>query len=113
MKKKYFYILLLFGFLLTVNISYAQYSTEKPNIDITQNIDGLSIYPNPVINGKVFISTKLNLTKEVNIYDVLGKKIISQTLFGEELNISNLTPGVYILRIKEHEFSATRKLVVR
>ena len=113
MKKKYFYILLLFGFLLTVNTSYAQFSTEKSNTDIAQNIEGLSIYPNPVNHGKVFISTKLNLTKEINIYDVLGKNIISQTLFGEELNISNLSPGVYILRIKENEFSATRKLVVR
>ena len=113
MKKKYFYTLFLFGFLLTVNTSYAQFNAERSNTAITQSIDGLTIYPNPVNNGKVFISTTLNLTKEINIYDVLGKNIISQTLFGEELNISNLSPGVYILRIKEHEFSATRKLVVR
>ena len=113
MKKKYFYTLLLFGFLLTVNTSYAQFSAERSNTDIAQNIDGLTIYPNPVSNGKVFISTTLNLAKEINIFDVLGKKILSQTLFGKELNISNLTPGVYILKIKEHDFSATRKLVVR
>lgn len=113
MKKKYFYLLLFLGFLLTVNTSYAQSITQKPNTNITQNIDGLTIYPNPVNNGKIFISTKLNLTKEVNIYDVLGKKIISQTLFGKELNVSKLTSGVYILKIKEEEFSVTRKLVVR
>ncbi len=113
MKKKYFYTLLLFSFLLSVNTSYAQQERERPTTEITQNIDGLTIYPNPVINGKVFISTTLNLSKEINIYDVLGKKIISETLFGKELNISNLTPGVYILRINESNFSATRKLVVR
>ena len=86
---------------------------KNPIQKIAQNIDGLTIYPNPVSNGKVFISTALNLSKEINIYDVLGKKIISETLFGKELNVSNLTPGVYILRIKENEFSATRKLVIR
>ena len=111
MKKKYFYILILFGFLLTVNTSYAQLNNEKTKIE--HSIDELSIYPNPVSNGKIYISTKLNLVKEVNIYDVLGKKIVSKILFGKELNISKLTPGVYILRIKEEEFTATRKLVVR
>ena len=113
MKKKYFYTLLLFGFLLTVNTGYAQLNYDRPNSLVSQSIEGLTIYPNPVNNGKIYISTTLNLTKEINIYDVLGKKIISQTLFGKELNISNLSPGVYILKLKEHEFSATRKLVVR
>ncbi len=113
MKKKYFYTILLFGFLLTVNTSYAQQESKRSTAEITQNIDGLTIYPNPVNNGKVFISTTLNHSKDINIYDVLGKKIVSETLFGKELNISNLTPGVYILKIKENNFSATRKLVVR
>ena len=113
MKKKYFYTILLFGFLLTVNTGYAQQESERLTTEITQNIDGLTIYPNPVNNGKVFISTTLNLSKDINIYDVLGKKIVSETLFGKELNVSNLTPGVYILKIKENNFSATRKLVVR
>ena len=113
MKKKYYYLLLLVGFLLTVNNGYAQLKTEKPNTSTAQNINGLTIYPNPVVNGKVFISTALNLTKEINIYDVLGKKIMSETLMGKELNISNLTPGVYILMITENNFSATRKLVIR
>jgi len=113
MKKKYFYILILIGFLLGVNTSYAQLNTEKLSTEITQNIDGLTIYPNPVSNGKIYISTTLNHTKEINIYDVLGKIIISETLIGKELDISKLNSGVYILKIGENEYSATRKLVVR
>lgn len=112
MKKKYFY-LLLFGFLLTINPSFAQHTTDSSNAEITQSIEGLSIYPNPVSNGKIYITTSLNHIKEINIYDVLGKKIISQAIVGKELNISKLNPGVYILKIKENEISATRKLVVR
>ena len=49
----------------------------------------------------------------IEIFDVLGKKIYSTSLFGKELNISKLTPGIYILKIKENNSSATRKLVVR
>ncbi len=93
--------------------TYAQANAVSVEKNITENIEGLTIFPNPVSNGKVFISTKLNLTKNIEIYDVLGKKIISQTLYGKELRITDLNPGVYILKIKEGKFSATRKLVVR
>jgi hypothetical protein len=43
---------------------------------------------------------------------VLGKKVIDDNLYTKELNISNLNPGVYIIKIKEGEASATRKLIV-
>jgi hypothetical protein len=79
----------------------------------SEDIAGLNIYPNPVSNGKIYITSTLNFAKEVNIYDVLGKKVVSRKLIGKELNITDLKPGVYILKIVENNFSATRKLVVR
>lgn len=75
-------------------------------------IEGLSLYPNPNNTGKVYITSRLNLDKKVEIFDVLGKKVIDTTLYTKELNISNLNPGVYIIKIKEGEASATRKLIV-
>ena len=75
-------------------------------------IEGLSLYPNPNNTGKVFITSKLNLDKKVEIFDVLGKKVIDVTLYTKELNISNLNPGVYIIKIKEGDASATRKLII-
>ena len=92
-------------------MSYSQ--VAEPNISKTEIIEDLSIYPNPVSNGKIYITTKENLTKEIEIFDVLGKKVFSASLFGKELNISKLTPGIYILKIKENDSSATRKLVVK
>ena len=113
MIKKYFSVLFLFGLLFIVNNSYSQISSKNYITENPQQIENLAIYPNPVSNGKIYISTALNLIKEINIYDVLGKKILSQTLLGKELNISKLNPGVYILKIKENEISATIKLLVR
>lgn len=75
-------------------------------------IEGLSLYPNPNNTGKVYITSKLNLDKKVEIFDVLGKKVIDVTLYTKELNISNLNPGVYIIKIKEGDASATRKLII-
>ena len=76
-------------------------------------IEGLSLYPNPVTHGKVNISSKNDLDKEIQIFDVLGKKVLHTQLNSKELNLSSLSPGVYIIKIREEEHSATRKLIVR
>ena len=89
--------------------SYAQDARQQPN----QAIDGLSFYPNPVSNGKIYITSKSSLEKDILIFDVLGKKVLQITLTTKELNISNLSPGVYIIKIKEGEATATRKLIVK
>ena len=111
--KNYFYILFFTIGLIFSAPAHAQLNTSPTNSNASDGITELSIYPNPVSNGKIYITTKENLTKDIEIFDVLGKKIISTSIFGKELNISKLTPGIYILKIKEANNSATRKLVVR
>ena len=75
-------------------------------------IAGFSMYPNPVSNGKLFISSDNNIEKTVAIYDLIGKEIINQTVTNE-LNISSLTAGVYVVKVTEEGKTATRKLIVR
>lgn len=111
---KNYYTILFFVMALCCGISsQAQTSLSKETASLSGEILELSIYPNPVSNGKIYITTKKNTSKKIEIYDVLGKKIISASLLGKELNISKLTEGIYILKIREGENSATRKLVVR
>lgn len=77
------------------------------------DIDGFSLYPNPVTNGKVMINTINNGTKEIQIFNILGKSVISTNLKGKELNVSKLHAGIYILKIQENGKTATRKLVIK
>lgn len=112
MAKNYFYITLLLGFLFTLSVS-AQEGKQQSKLQETTVIEGLNLYPNPVSNGKVYITSKNDLDKDITIFDVLGKKVLQTTLSSKELNISNLTPGVYIIKINEAESTATRKLIVR
>ena len=89
-------------------------STTATNLSVKQNsIAGLNLYPNPVSNGKVYINSKNDVDKEVIIFDVLGKKALQTTISSKELNISNLYPGVYIIKINEGDATATRKLIVK
>ena len=112
MAKNYFYITILLVFFFSVSLS-AQENKQQPKTQETASIEGLSLYPNPVSNGKVYISSKNDLDKEIIIFDVLGKKVLQTMISSRELNISNLTSGVYIIKINENDASATRKLIVR
>ena len=113
MKKNY--ILITF-FFLAFMISGQGFSQSKfNNAPIQDNIEGLSIYPNPVTEGRTYINitTKRNFSKQIEIYNVLGKQIHSSIMTGKELNISALNTGVYILKITENNISETRKLVIK
>lgn len=112
MAKNYFYITFLLGFFFTLSVS-AQEVKQQSKIQETTVIEGLSLYPNPVSNGKVYITSKNDLDKEIIIFDVLGKKALQTTISSKELNISNLSSGVYIIKINEGGASATRKLIVK
>jgi hypothetical protein len=82
-------------------------------LSIAQNqINGLKIYPNPVTNGTFYINTNANSTKEVVVYDVLGKQVVKTTTTNA-VNVSNLKGGVYIVKITEEGKTATRKLVIK
>lgn len=112
MKQLYFYPLMIIGLLLFANPASAQVS-QPETVAKEVPIEGLSIFPNPASGQKVYINTKAGKSKTVEIFNVLGNNVLSAQVTGNELNISNLEPGVYIMKIQEGKSTATRKLVVR
>ncbi|WP_395050868.1 T9SS type A sorting domain-containing protein [Flavobacterium sp.] len=112
MAKNYFYIITLLVLFFSMSTS-AQEAKQTAKLQETSIIEGLNLYPNPVSNGKVYITSKNDLEKEIIIFDVLGKKVLQTTISSKELGISNLSPGVYIIKINEGDATATRKLIVR
>jgi len=111
MKKNYIYTTILFlMFSLAVT---AQESKGTSSARTQEPIEGLNIYPNPVSTDRIYITSKSSQNKEVEIFDVLGKRILQASMTGKELNVAVLTPGVYIIKIKEGDATATRKLIVK
>ena len=113
MKRNYFYIILVSAFLFSASAMAQDNKTAPVNKTQENTIEGLSIYPNPTNGDKIFIVSKLSLDKEIEIFDVLGKRVLQTTISSRELNIGNLNAGVYIIKIREGEASATRKLIVK
>lgn len=117
MKKSY----LILTFFFFISFSYAQEITSTDaeqkdkisRINKGEEIKGLAIYPNPVSNGILKITTFENAKKTVQIFDVLGKQVLSRVIHLQPLNISMLNSGIYIIKVFEKGKVATRKLVVK
>jgi len=75
--------------------------------------DIFSVYPNPVTNGYVTISSPSNGEKNIAVYDILGKQVMNTTITSDRLNVSQLNSGVYMLNISENGISSTKKLVIK
>jgi hypothetical protein len=73
-----------------------------------------SAYPNPVTNGKLYISSASSSEKQVAIYSILGQKVFeTKTANNEEINVSQLAKGAYILNITEDGKSDSKKLIIQ
>ena len=75
--------------------------------------DIFSVYPNPVTNGYVTISSPSNGEKNIAIYDILGKQVMNTTITSDRLNVAQLNSGIYMLNISENGISSTKKLVIK
>ncbi|SFN11625.1 Por secretion system C-terminal sorting domain-containing protein [Paenimyroides ummariense] len=116
MKEKYLYIFLL----LIITSFSAQAQTAKNSgvadqVKTENTLDKVQIYPNPVTSGKIYINAENTSTKTIELYDMLGKRIVFTEMNGyqKELNVSNLKAGVYILKLSEKNNSITRKIVIK
>ncbi len=80
--------------------------------DTFSAIAGLSVYPNPVKNGNLFITSDSNNAKTVVIYDIIGKQVVNTSITNQPVNVASLKAGIYIVKITEDGKTATRKLVI-
>jgi len=74
-----------------------------------------TIYPNPVKEGKLYISSSNANEKQVSIYSILGQKMIDVKTNNttSEINVSKLSKGNYILKISEDGKSEVKKLIIQ
>ncbi|NNF86764.1 MAG: T9SS type A sorting domain-containing protein [Winogradskyella sp.] len=76
------------------------------------NQTSFSLYPNPTNTGLVNISTSTNEVMNVQVFDVLGKKVKQLIVANNSINVSELNAGVYFVKITQNNASATKKLII-
>ncbi len=79
---------------------------------ITLNND-LIIYPNPTSN-KLNIKTLNSVIEQVEIYNLQGKRVLKMMNFKDkkDINVSNLSKGIYFIKAKTENGIVSKKLVV-
>ncbi|MFT4684748.1 MAG: hypothetical protein ACI863_001360, partial [Flavobacteriales bacterium] len=79
-------------------------STDK------NNLENFKVYPNPTAN-KLYLNSRKAI-KKISLFNIVGEKILSFNSDQKEINISNFSKGIYILRIqfKDHK-SLVRKII--
>ena len=110
------------GIIVSTNTSYSFIVTEAgnyvANLFNTQNIDDIQnndfmIYPNPANNVVVIESS--NTISKLEIYTTLGQlaAVISNYTNKQEIDVSTLSKGVYIIRCVIDGKVCMKKLIIR
>ena len=99
--------------ILIDNLVISQTFAETLSNEEFVSADLFKIFPNPTSLGFVNIKGLSNTDVSVAVYDILGKQVKNETLTNNQLNVSNLNTGVYILKITQNNATITKKLVIR
>jgi len=73
----------------------------------------LTVYPNPT-SDKIKLLNVAPETGKIRVYDALGKMVYQQNKnLDKEINVSHLTPGIYMLKIDAQGKVKNQKLVIQ
>ena len=80
-----------------------------------EKLNSIVLFPNPT-RGKFTVKLKENVKENISasLYNMMGEKILEQNLNGTEtlFDVSNLSAGVYYVKLTGESFSAAKQIVV-
>lgn len=103
------YLIFLLGLSFT---TYAQESAAPVHAEPSE-IEGFKLYPNPATADVIYLTSAQNDIKEVRIFDVFGALLLTDRISNKALDISRLSPGIYMVQVWENQKSNNRKLVIK
>ena len=74
------------------------------------NNDAIRIYPNPV-NSVLYMESNAIDINRVEIYSMLGHKVLEQKIITNSINIETLSDGLYFVKFYSGNGSLTKKLI--
>ncbi|MDW5290979.1 T9SS type A sorting domain-containing protein [Formosa sp. PL04] len=94
-------------------VFYDNISLQEGN---TQSIDDVlaskfKVYPNPA-RDYINIQSKNVSVSSIDMYNILGAKVLSSKLTVDRINVSSLAKGVYLMKINSVDGSVTKKVVI-
>ncbi len=79
--------------------------------DIVITSNQIILYPVPS-TGVIYFKMGSSINIEtINLYNIQGNLIKNYTLFNKSLDISNLSNGIYLMKIKTNKNTYIRKII--
>ncbi len=75
--------------------------------------DPTQFYPNPVSNGTIYFANQTNELKQVEIFDMVGRKIFEKNTTSNNMDVRTLKTGVYSIKVQANDNTTSSKLVVK
>jgi hypothetical protein len=76
----------------------------------------LKVYPNPLNSGNTLnLLFGLPIDAKLTMYSITGKEVFNEVLENtdrKDINVSNLSNGIYLLKLSTENTSITRKVVI-
>ncbi|MFK8036795.1 MAG: T9SS type A sorting domain-containing protein [Crocinitomicaceae bacterium] len=86
-------------------------TASSASISKTESLS-LELYPNPATD-MVRVSSNDKGNMNVAIHDITGKNVMSTVLSNNnQIDVSNLTTGIYLVKVSQNGATSTKKLVV-
>lgn len=95
---------------------FSDYSPPKA-FAFDQSNGGLSVYPNPSSSGIVSVETIENLVDaDLDVFSLVGQRLFSAKIPSlderKAIDLSGLSQGVYIIRVKSAGFDVSRRIII-
>ena len=86
---------------------------ESTSLSISDNNFHVSIYPNPVSDGIINLINPTNEALAVEIFDLNGRKVISKTSIFDSVDVSELSEGIYSMKLSNQDKFDVKKIVIK
>ena len=80
---------------------------STPNEDLLN----FSIYPNPSNTGIFHVNGSDSSELKVTVFDIQGKKLINHTLENDQIDLSYLASGIYVIQLKSNNGTFAQKVI--
>ncbi|MEN8156800.1 MAG: lamin tail domain-containing protein [Bacteroidota bacterium] len=88
--------------------------TCGPNSVGLTGVASFTVYPNPVTDGLFTIRFTTEANRSIQIYNVMGSQVYEMSDYNnEQITVTDLEAGIYILNVTEEGRMVSRKLVIQ
>lgn len=85
-----------------LQIDYIRVYKDASELSLNENQENeISIFPNPATNKLTLKASNINLEREIKITGLNGIEVVSTIDFNDEIDVSQLQPGLYFIEITD------------